>query len=127
GATGERRSTEREYPVHSKEGSALMRFRGSRTIGFPTLFAVAAIAGGATSQAQQAHTTWKDYLGGPDSSHYSALKQINAANVKNLDVAWSYPTGDDTSYTFSPLVMHNIAYVAAKGGSLVALDATTGK
>ena len=104
-----------------------MRLRGSRTIGFPTLFAVAAIAGGAVSNAQQTHTAWKDYLGGPDSSHYSALKQINTSNVKNLDVAWSYPTGDDTTYTFSPLVVDNVAYVAAKGGSLVALDATTGK
>ena len=31
------------------------------------------------------------------------------------------------AYTFCPLVVDNIAYVAAKGGSLVALDATTGK
>ncbi|HEY5054557.1 MAG TPA: PQQ-binding-like beta-propeller repeat protein [Acidobacteriaceae bacterium] len=104
-----------------------MRFRDSRTIGFPTLFAVAAIAGGAVSPAQQGRTTWHDYLGGPDSSHYSALKQINTGNVKNLDVAWSYPTGDETTYTFSPVVVDNVAYVAAKGGALVALDATTGK
>ncbi len=79
------------------------------------------------SYAQQARTTWKDYLGGPDSSHYSALKQINAGNVNKLQVAWSYPTGDDLSYTFSPLVVDNIAYFAAKQGSLVAVDAVTGK
>ncbi len=77
--------------------------------------------------AQQARTSWKEYLGGPDSSHYSALKQIDKANVSKLDVAWSYETGDDLSYTFSPLVVDNIAYVAAKQGSLVAVDATTGK
>ena len=67
-----------------------------------------------------------DYLGGPDSSHYSALKQINVGNVNKLDVAWSYPTGEET-YTFSPLVIDNIAYLAAKHGSLVAVDAATGK
>ncbi|WP_213806103.1 PQQ-binding-like beta-propeller repeat protein [Granulicella sp. dw_53] len=87
---------------------------------------VALVCGRALS-AQQTRTTWKDYLGGPDSSHYSALKQINTGNVNKLDVAWSYPTGDEVTYTFSPLVIDNMAYFAAKQGSLVAVDATTGK
>src|SRR3984885_6827 len=93
----------------------------------PCLFfpVVVALACGGTSSAQQ--TPWKDYLGGADSAHYSALKQINTGNVDKLKVAWSYPTGDDVSYTFSPLVVDNIAYFAAKQGSLVAVDATTGK
>jgi len=86
----------------------------------PLFFACAAIL-----SAQR--TTWKDYLGGPDSSHYSALKQINALNVNKLEVAWTYDTGDDASYTFSPLVVDNVAYFAAKQGSLVAVDAATGK
>jgi len=78
--------------------------------------------------AQQAkrNTSWAEFLGGPDSSHYSPLKQLNTSNVNKLQVAWSYGTGDE-SYTFSPLVVDNIAYVAAKQGALVALDATTGK
>ena len=70
--------------------------------------------------------SWKDYLGGPDSSHYSPLKQINTSNVNKIEVAWTYPAPDGTS-VFCPLVVDNIAYVAAKGGALVALDATTGK
>jgi quinoprotein glucose dehydrogenase len=76
---------------------------------------------------QQGRTTWKDYLGGSDSSHYSALKQIHTRNVSKLDVAWTFPTGDELTYLFSPIVIDNIAYVAAKQGSLVALDAATGK
>src|SRR5271165_1643292 len=75
----------------------------------------------------QTGSGWTDYLGGPDSSHYSPLKQIDRANVNRIQAAWSYETGDETSYTFSPLVVDNIAYVAAKQGALVALDATTGK
>src|SRR5262245_46203115 len=75
----------------------------------------------------QKGTGWSEYLGGPDSSHYSPLKQINTRNVSKLEVAWNYETGDDLSYTFCPLVVDNIAYVAAKRGALVALDATTGK
>jgi quinoprotein glucose dehydrogenase len=76
--------------------------------------------------AQKA-VSWSDYLGGPSGSHYSALKQINTGNVDKLAVAWSYETGDDLSYTFCPLVVDNIAYVAAKDGALVALDAATGR
>jgi quinoprotein glucose dehydrogenase len=88
-------------------------------------FALLAVAPFAL-QAQKA-TSWSEYLGGPDSSHYSPLKQIHARNVNKLEVAWSYETGDDLSYTFCPLVVDNIGYVAAKRGALVALDATTGK
>ena len=80
----------------------------------------------AALQAQKG-TSWSEYLGGPDSSHYSPLKQVNTRNVNKLEVAWSYETGDEMSYTFCPLVVDNIAYVAAKQGALVALDATTGK
>jgi quinoprotein glucose dehydrogenase len=75
----------------------------------------------------QKGTSWSEYLGGPASSHYSPLKQVNTRNVNKLEVAWSYETGDDLSYTFCPLVVDNIAYVAAKRGALVALDAATGK
>ena len=42
------------------------------------------------AHSAQKTTNWSDYLGGPDSSHYSPLKQINRANVKQLEVAWSY-------------------------------------
>ncbi len=86
-----------------------------------------ALLTGAYAPAQQDWTTWKDYLGSPASSHYSALKQIDTSNVSKLETAWSYATGDDLTYTFSPLVVDNMAYFAAKNGSLVAVDATTGK
>ena len=43
-----------------------------------------------------------------------ATEQINTGNVDKLKVTWSYPTGDDVSYTFSPLVVDNVAYFAAK-------------
>jgi quinoprotein glucose dehydrogenase len=75
----------------------------------------------------QKGASWSEYLGGPDSSHYSPLKQVNTRNVDNLQAAWSYETGDEISYTFCPLVVDSVAYVAAKQGALVALDATTGK
>ena len=68
---------------------------------------------------------WDQYLGGVDSSQYSALDQVNKANVGQLAVAWTYATGEN--YSFNPLVIGNTMYVLAKGRSIVALDATTGK
>ncbi len=85
------------------------------------------LIGAATLFAQPPRTTWRDYLGGADSSHYSALKQIDKKTVSKLEVAWSYDTGGDPSYTFCPIVVDNVAYFAAKQGSLVAVDAATGK
>jgi quinoprotein glucose dehydrogenase len=96
----------------------MMRMR----TGIAALFAIAAI----NANAQKSATGWTDYLGGPDSSHFSPLKQITPANINKLDIAWSFPAGDG-NYTCSPLVVDNIAYVAAEQGALVALDATTGK
>jgi quinoprotein glucose dehydrogenase len=75
----------------------------------------------------QTHTTWSDYSGGSDSAQYSALDQINRANVAELEVAWTYSTGDHNKYSFNPLIVDNVAFVLAKNNSIVALDAATGK
>jgi quinoprotein glucose dehydrogenase len=78
-------------------------------------------------QSQNEHTGWTDYLGGPDGSHYSPLAQITPANVSKLEIAWTYEAGESSRFSFCPLVVRNVAYVAAKQGALVALDAATGK
>ena len=75
----------------------------------------------------QMHTTWSDYGGAPDSAQYSALKQINRANVGHLKVAWSYPIEDSNKYAFGPLVVDGVMYVVAHNNSVVALNAATGK
>ena len=67
--------------------------------------------------------TWRAYLGGADSSQYSSLDQINKKNVKQLQVAWTYPTGDMRTYRFNPVVVDGVMYVLAKNMALVALDA----
>ncbi len=82
---------------------------------------------GLLAVAQLDHTTWTEYLGNADSAHYSALKQIDKSNVGSLQIAWTYPADKKDEFEFSPLVVGNIAYVVAKGGSLVALDASTGQ
>ena len=37
------------------------------------------------------YTTWSDFAGGPDGMQYSALKQINKANVNQLELADGKP------------------------------------
>lgn len=76
--------------------------------------------------ADRSFATWSQYLGGADSSQYSSLKQINKSNVKQLEVAWTYPTGPGT-YTFNPLIVDGVMYVLAQSNAVVALDAATGK
>jgi len=81
----------------------------------------------ASQPADKSHSTWNTYLGNPDSSHYSALTQINRSNVDKLQVAWSYDIGDDHSYEFNPIVVGKTMFVMAHRTSIVALDATTGR
>jgi glucose dehydrogenase len=70
--------------------------------------------------------TWSQYLGGADSSQYSALDQINKSNVTQLRVVWTYSTADTRSYRFNPLVVDGTMYVLARNNSIVALDPETG-
>jgi quinoprotein glucose dehydrogenase len=102
-----------------------------RTPKFAVLAAglVSAVIGAtvAVGQSQAPRTTWSDYGGSADSAKYSTLTQITKANVTQLKPAWTYPTYDNVSYRFGPLVVDNVAYVMARNNSLVALDATTGK
>jgi quinoprotein glucose dehydrogenase len=88
----------------------------------PCASAQAGKAGGAEN-----HTTWHNYGGSSDGSQYSALHQIDRSNVKKLQIAWTYRTGDDRKYAFNPLVIDGTMYVLAKNNAIVALDAATGK
>ena len=45
------------------------------------------------ARVQRPFDTWRQSGGGGESSQYSSLKQINKNNVKQLEVAWTYPTG----------------------------------
>jgi quinoprotein glucose dehydrogenase len=80
------------------------------------------------SALKQPYTTWSDYGGSADSMQYSALKQINRSNVKDLQLVWSHPApGPAGRFAFSPLVVDNVMYVVSKDNTIVALDAATGK
>ena len=63
---------------------------------------------------QRSFDTWQSYGSGPDSSQYSSLKQINKSNVKQLQMAWSYPIGGG-ALTFGPLVVGRTMFVVKSG------------
>ena len=74
---------------------------------------------------------WPDNEGGEGSPQYSALKQINKANVKDLTLAWYYPavtTGRGFGrFGFNPVIIDGVMYTLGGDNALVALDAVTGK
>src|SRR5262249_53368944 len=75
---------------------------------------------------------WPVYLGDKASSHFSQLKEVNRGNVRQLDVAWTYHSGDARQDNLSqiqcnPLVIDGILYGTTPRLKLVALDATNGR
>ncbi len=73
------------------------------------------------------YESWDQYLGGGDSSQYSSLDQIDSDNVTDLEVVWTYPTGERGAYRFNPIIVDGVMYVLAHNNSLIALDAATGE
>src|SRR6516162_6200302 len=92
-----------------------------------TLVGILVFAAAFMAPIKRSFDSWKSYGGGVDSSQYSSLKQINKSNVKQLQVAWTFQTGGNTST--SPLIVDNVMYVPRPGqaAAIVALDAATGK
>jgi glucose dehydrogenase len=75
---------------------------------------------------------WPAYGGSPSSTHYSSLTQINRDNVKNLEKAWVFDTGDatpggDVEWESTPIKIGDTLYLISPKVRLFALDAATGK
>lgn len=111
-------------------------FRSSaRAIGFLVAALIVSAAAAITLRhdTQQPHDDWENYLGDHHRSQYSALDQINKSNVAQLEVAWTYSSGDaDTLNNRSqiqcnPLVIDGVVYGTTPGINLFALDAETGE
>ena len=100
-----------------------------RTLAF-ALLVVLAIASpfGQSAPASRPYTTWRDYGGASDSMQYSALTQINKTNVATLEQAWFFPVPDKGgNLGFNPIVVDGVMYLMGPQGSIVAVEAATGK
>lgn len=75
---------------------------------------------------------WPSYLGNKERSHYSPIKQINAKNVNQLKVAWTYQSGGArtdgrTQIQCNPIIVGGVLYATSPELVLFALDAASGK
>jgi quinoprotein glucose dehydrogenase len=112
--------------------------------------AVAALALGllysAPASAQQTAAKegdWPVYGGDPGAQKYSPLVQINRENVRDLEMAWTWETGEKPvpgprqpipgqdvyagRFEAQPLVLNDTMYLSTSYNKIVALDAETGE
>lgn len=75
------------------------------------------------------YAKWQIY-GGADNMHYSTLRQINAENVRQLNVAWTYDTGDvfdGSEMQCNPIVAGDLLFATSPKMRVFALNAATGE
>lgn len=70
---------------------------------------------------------WPAYNGGVNGDHYSALDQIDRANVTQLKVAWQFDTGEKGDIETNPLVVGRVVYACTPSDKIIALDGATGR
>jgi alcohol dehydrogenase (cytochrome c) len=70
---------------------------------------------------------WMHYWGNYQGTHYSALAQITAQNVARLQAQWSIQLPGASTLESGPLVIDGIMYTSGQPGTVLALDAKTGR
>lgn len=81
----------------------------------------------------QAQKNWEHYGNTAGGSRFAALDQITRANVKDLQVAWTYHTGDVAESNgngaedqLTPLQVGDKVFICTPHNNIIALDADTG-
>ncbi|KAA6441139.1 PQQ-binding-like beta-propeller repeat protein [Dyadobacter flavalbus] len=78
-------------------------------------------------------TDWPEYNGDGARSHYSTLNQINADNVNQLKVAWTYASGgadtirNRSQIQSNPIIIDGVLYAVSAATQAFAVNAETGK
>jgi membrane-bound PQQ-dependent dehydrogenase (glucose/quinate/shikimate family) len=90
----------------------------------------------AQSTAPSETSDWPNYGNDPGGMRYSPLAQINQENVANLQVAWTFHTGDisegsreqrRSGFESTPIMVDGTLYVTTPFNRVIALDPVTGK
>jgi quinoprotein glucose dehydrogenase len=77
---------------------------------------------------QSSNTNWT-INGGENNIRFSPLTQVNKANVKSLQVAWTYSSNDhfkDSEMQSNPIVVDGVLYATTPTMKVVAVNAETG-
>lgn len=80
-------------------------------------------------------SNWEHFGKGLDGQRYSSLSQITTKNVNQLEVAWTYHTGDvstgtathgPTAATMTPIVINGAMYLCTPYNKVISLNPETG-
>ncbi|MDX2033250.1 MAG: PQQ-dependent dehydrogenase, methanol/ethanol family [Blastocatellia bacterium] len=78
---------------------------------------------GVEARAGEWITHGRDYA----ETRFSPLKRIDAANVRQLGLAWAFDTQTDRGLEATPIVVDGVMYATGSWSIVYALDARTGK
>ena len=87
-----------------------------------------ALVGTALMHAQSRDVNWS-VNGGENNIRFSPLTQVNKANVKSLQVAWTYSSNDHftgSEMQSNPIVIDGVLYATTPTMKVVAVNAETG-
>ena len=105
----------------------------SRTGFWALVLCAACLAPARAQQGTPATGEWRVNGGDAGSTRYSPLDQINAANVKNLQVVWRWKAQNmgptpQAAWEVTPLMVGGrLFFTAGTGRTVVAADAATGE
>jgi quinoprotein glucose dehydrogenase len=109
-----------------------------RSCALPQAFAALALACSPAAPLDHSGPTagWPEYGGDKGGTRHSPATQIDASNVSDLEVAWTYHTGDlsdgstglaPSSFQNTPILRGDSLYLCTPFNSVIALDAETGE
>src|SRR6185312_8525241 len=96
------------------------------------VYLVVIIAASCKAPVKGTYKNWEVYGGTKDAMHYSSLTEVDTNNVGQLQVAWTYHTGDvDTVFhsqiQCNPVIIDGIMYALTPKMKMFAVDAASGK
>ena len=97
-----------------------------------TLLGISLLFLGCQQEDAAKHQDWPIYSGDKLGSKYTLLDQINRENVDQLEVIWTYKTGDmrppsATTIQCNPIIVEGKMYLTTPGLKLICLNAQTGE
>jgi quinoprotein glucose dehydrogenase len=87
-------------------------------------------------QSDDDESQWGSYGGDPGGNRHSPLAQINRQNVGQLEIAWTYRTGelgadfaraDTLTFEATPILVRDSLYLSTATNIVIALDPATGQ
>ncbi|MEJ7589454.1 MAG: PQQ-binding-like beta-propeller repeat protein [Ferruginibacter sp.] len=114
-----------------------MKYHGNIFARLNFLVIIPALIGGCISckdsnRFANDYSGWGAYAGSKDGNRYSSNEQINTENVSQLQVAWTYSSGDSdtanrTQNQCNPIMVDGLLYGTTPQVKLFALNAATGQ